>query len=171
MSLLFQAIRHNNLDLFQKLIHEPNYNVNETERYFGDTLLHDASYYNQIIIINILLNFGININTLNKYNETPLFYSRNNYEILELLLENGADPNIQNNYGDTLLHIICLNTNINDYKLIEKLLDYDANPFLKTKENETVVDLARRLKKQSISDFITFYLKREELWFLWELDM
>lgn len=38
MSLLFQAIHENNIGLFQKLICEPNFNVNETNELFDITL-------------------------------------------------------------------------------------------------------------------------------------
>jgi ankyrin repeat protein len=47
---------------------------------------------------------GVDVNVRkNTTNETPAHFCLNNFESLKLLLENGADPNIQDRWEGTLL--------------------------------------------------------------------
>lgn len=64
-----------------------------------------------IEVINILDNEESNINTKEIYSYTPLHFAANygNYFIVALLLSYGANPNIQNNNGETALHFAAMN--------------------------------------------------------------
>ena len=66
-----------------------------------------------------------------------------NIEIVKLLLENGADPNIKNNDGYTALAAA---TFYNNPEIVKILLEYGADPFIKLipnmqipKENEQLL--------------------------------
>jgi ankyrin repeat protein len=108
-------------------------------------------------IICILLNRGANIDAINMNGETILFRQWNtkprNIKILQLLLDNkadmrvlnsplwntknlneillllkhGADPNVQNNTGNTVLH---KHIKKNNSDVVQLLLQYGANPNL-----------------------------------------
>lgn len=161
---LLEAIRDNNLILFQKLV-----NCNKYDSvYLHETLLHTAVSFNRFEMVKIFIELGIDVNTKNRYGNTPIIYLENNYDILKLLLENGADVNIQDNNGDTLLHILCFSNC--SYQILEMLLDYKINPFLKTKHGENAFEIAKRREKQHIIDFIFFYNFRKEIWSIWELE-
>ncbi|MCC8406783.1 MAG: ankyrin repeat domain-containing protein [Rickettsia endosymbiont of Sceptobius lativentris] len=66
---------------------------------------------NHIEVMNILDNEESNINTKEIYSYTPLHFAANygNYFIVALLLSYGANPNIQNNNGETTLHFAAMN--------------------------------------------------------------
>ncbi|MDR0631640.1 MAG: ankyrin repeat domain-containing protein [Holosporaceae bacterium] len=59
------------------------------------TLLHEACYQGRIAVVRELIAKNADINAENCYGAIPLGYAilKNHYDIAELLLENGADPN------------------------------------------------------------------------------
>jgi ankyrin repeat protein len=71
--------------------------------------------------IKKLINNGININKRNIYGKTPLMRASELYDfsILKVLIENGADVNLQDNNGDTTLFYV-----VNKYFDSERHLDY-----------------------------------------------
>lgn len=165
---LFQAIRDNNMELFQKLINEPNCNINQIEKKMGgDSLLHYTILYDRIEMVKILLQFGANVNAKNRFSNTPLRYLHNKIDLLKLMCHYGADVNIQNDDGLSILHYACISKCSSTF--IEVILDSGADLSLKTNYGETIFDIAKRLGHHYLSDFIQFYLLRKELWSLWEL--
>lgn len=91
---------------------------------------------NIVEVKKICKNYPNQINQQNIHNRTPLVlatmkpYIKNVFKIVEILLENGADPNIFDQFGWSALHYACMYSNIpNLYKIIEILLKYgvDAN--------------------------------------------
>lgn len=65
---------------------------------FGSTALHMACYTGQDTVANELVNSGANINQLNHQGNTPLHLgaaSSSGVLCLELLVNNGADVNVQ----------------------------------------------------------------------------
>src|SRR5205814_7586644 len=63
---------------------------------------------------------NINVNLFNKYNYSPLcklltgkIFNESHETAFNLLLQYGADVNLQNIEGDTALHILCNKTEIN----------------------------------------------------------
>jgi len=76
----------------------------------------------------ILLNEPNLVNLKNESSGTTLLFRAvqlGNNNIAECLLEGGADPNLQNCFGETPLHQAIENKN---YKLINLLLEKNANP-------------------------------------------
>lgn len=60
----------------------------------------------QVDVITMLLERGANVNATNLSGKTPVFYCNFNYsvELLNLLVKYGADINIKDKHGNTLLH-------------------------------------------------------------------
>jgi len=71
----------------------------------------------------------INVNIQDEYGNTPLLKAtrKDRRDIVELLLENKADPNISNVNGYTALFWAISEC---DYKMIEKLLQKGAKPYI-----------------------------------------
>jgi ankyrin repeat protein len=75
----------------------PNYVVSDG----GQVLLHEAITYDAMENIRILLEYGADINRQNQYGLTPIAKAAagRRYEIALLLLQEGADPTIENSSG------------------------------------------------------------------------
>lgn len=65
---------------------------------YGNTALHIACYNGQDAVVNELIDYGANVNQPNNSGFTPLHFaaaSTHGALCLELLVNNGADVNIQ----------------------------------------------------------------------------
>ncbi|HJZ23529.1 MAG TPA: ankyrin repeat domain-containing protein [Candidatus Babeliales bacterium] len=82
---------------------------NELDRVNNEkcTLLHTASYLGLIKAVEVLLEFGADINEQDNDGYTPLHRAtfKGNIDIVDLLLRKGADTDLKNNCGATSLHI------------------------------------------------------------------
>jgi len=69
--------------------------------FLGDTLLHVVARIGTIEEIDLLIAAHAQINSLGEMGYTPMHYaaSRGRLDIVEHLLELGADPNTQNKFG------------------------------------------------------------------------
>lgn len=123
----------------------------------GKTPLMFAVEDRSIEHIKLLLNKmnKKSINLKSNFGKTALFDVKRP-DIMELLLNYEADPNIQDNEGNTVLMNICSSyeKKIN-YDLIKLLLDYDANPTIKNKEGKSVYDI----KNDRIQNILIEYKK------------
>lgn len=75
---------------------------------FYQTALHYVRYYKSesCAIVEILLSYGVEVNTRDFHNRTPLFKAVDvgAPELVKLLLNHGADINLQDTNGQTVLH-------------------------------------------------------------------
>jgi hypothetical protein len=69
--------------------------------------------------------------------------TNNHFEVLELLLQSGADPNEINNAGRTPLHQAVIKSS---YKSTDLLLKYNADPKIKDSYGHSLIDLAQKVK-------------------------
>lgn len=73
----------------------------------------------------------------------PLIYLINNNQIWESrLLKQGADINIQNNDGNTPLHLAILRRK--DINYLQRLLEYGADPTIRNNEGDTPIMIEER---------------------------
>ena len=97
-----------------------------------------------------------------------------NFDILELLLENGADINYSNENG-TALHFALTNALLNKYGekmdiiVLKYLLDNGANPFIKDKYDFNPLEIVisagldrdrEKSKKVTLTDILKHYMKK-----------
>eukprot|EP00058_Branchiostoma_floridae_P003217 XP_002588705.1 hypothetical protein BRAFLDRAFT_131217 [Branchiostoma floridae] len=92
---------------------------------------------------------GTNINAKTyDVEETPLHVAAQNglFDLVDLLLEKGADPNATNNEGDTPLALACTCTEGDSYyhNTVEKLIQWGADVNLKDKEKKLPLHNAAR---------------------------
>ncbi len=119
-SMLHRALSNYKFDIALDLIHRLiNINLQDKK---GMTSLHYISFYPNIEVANALISNGGNIEMNDLYGNTPLWYAvvnaRRKYEIVDLFMQNLANPNSVNKVGKTPLDFA---QKINDFKLIRLL--------------------------------------------------
>ena len=136
MADLVNACHANNIERVRDLLlNQKVKNVNY-EYGFTNNPLQIAIDNNYIEIVKVLLSYSENINFRIKINRFDDEYTlltlatlKKFYEIVLLLLQNGADVNAQDQYGETAL-VVSLEKG---YKKIAKiLLEYGADPNVST---------------------------------------
>ncbi len=143
-------------------------------------VLIDAAASGIPAVVKELLQYKPNINGRNKDNATALLsclhashykdQGVNKKQVVQILLEAGADPNLADNKGETPLIVNARDTEIADMlishgadvnaqaddgftalinadtpELTHLLLQHGANPFAKTKQGQTALDWARQM--------------------------
>lgn len=173
---------NNDLISFQKLIQNPNFNINKPGSNKW-TYLHRAVHFDcyEMVkylvengadvnaqtniyltplhlcenedIFHMLIKHGADINALSCTGRTPLHYCVKK-EIVRLLLKYGADINVKTEYGYTALWHSCI---FKHHEKIEELLDWGA-----------IIDfnIEFSLISQETRQFIRNYFIRKEIWLL-----
>lgn len=108
---------------------------------YGDTPLMYAASRNDVKGVQALLKRkGINVNARSKNGETAVFNSLESVEIMKLLLNSGADPNIPDESGETPL------MRASEYgrtDAVQALLEKGANPNARSRWGKDALSLAR----------------------------
>ncbi|AKI79758.1 hypothetical protein QJ850_gp029 [Acanthamoeba polyphaga mimivirus] len=150
------AIELNNLEMI-KLFLEHDADVNITD-YNGDNCLLVMFRYNKfqnkndVEIIRLLIKYGANVNFVNEYtvlSQAIDITSNFGPEVVQLLLENGADPNYVYDNETVLLKIFESYQKSmvgNDLLNVPILLKYGANPNILDKSGNNAILLAIKNK-------------------------
>jgi len=124
--------------------------------------LHYAVLLGDTELVSILLDAGSPVDLFDRIRRTPLYAAveQNNPEIVKLLLEHHADPNLttlrnpdypRDKGIETPLHIAAQNGYL---EVIELLLDYGADPMVIDSSERTAESRARQWKEESAADLI-----------------
>ena len=109
----------------------------------GFTPLGLASYFGHEQTVRALLKGGaeVNLSSRNAQRVAPLHSAAagNHNSVAEILLENGADPNLQQAGGYTPLQAAA---KIGNEAMVNLLLDYGADPSITTESGATAAQLA-----------------------------
>lgn len=118
-TLLMHAAVEGQDSVVEKLI-ESGANV-DLQDHEGFSALHFASMLRKTSTANIIINAGAAVDRVDKWGNTPLgratFESRGWGEMIKLLLDSGADPHKNNNYGKS------------PYWLANSIDNFDIKPF------------------------------------------
>ena len=103
-------------------------------------LFLDIAQFGEINRVMDMIEQGIDVNYQDDTNETALYVASENgqIDIVKILLENGANPNLQENvHGETPLMVA---TKIGRIDIMKILLENGANPLIKDYEGNTPYD-------------------------------
>lgn len=159
-SALYMAVERNRTIVVKKLI-EKKANVNYCDR-LGKTPLFVAIEKDcDFEIIKQLVDAKADCNIRTKGRQAILVRlirgnSEKRCEIIEYLLQNGADPNIPENADYTpLVAAIEMNGNTQiDYPLIQLLIKKKANVNAKNSQGRTPLTIAKRYKNKPVIDML-----------------
>lgn len=90
--------------------------------------------------VQLFLDEGVDVNAENIVKKTPLFTAieSNKLDIIDLLLNNGAQANHQNNKGESIFYECIVNKR--NYDILVKLCEFESIDFDKiTNSNETIL--------------------------------
>ncbi|XP_015189072.1 PREDICTED: ankyrin-3-like [Polistes dominula] len=128
-SILRYLIKKGMLELLQCVIKEIDINFQTGD---GHTLLIMAAEQGQLEIVKFLCNMGINVNARSSRNSTALHFaignsSNPNLEIVQFLIDNGAEIDVENVFGYTPLQNALYNKNFEVAKLLIEKGGADVN--------------------------------------------
>ena len=101
-------------------------NLVESKDSFGRTALHICASNDDIECGNVLIQANCNLNSLNSNNDTPLMsaISNNSLNMIESLVDNGADLKLVNKDKNTALHLAFINRHESSAKyILDKIND------------------------------------------------
>ena len=140
-SLLFLALKGNNLAVLKFLINELGMNVNCMSQEEHETLIFAAISDNKIDFVKYLISSGSDINVTNKSGVTPLLLAieKNNLNIVKLLLLCGVDINYENDeHYNALLHA----TSFGHFEIVKLLVKFGVDLDFKYYKHRTPINVA-----------------------------
>lgn len=121
--------------------------INSQNRFDNSTPLHRVAEEGQLEMMKTLTGFknagiDVNVNANDKDGNTPLHcvftpYGTEHEKRADMLLNCGAEINIQNQQGQTPLHLAA---KLKNFEVIALLIEHDADLFLKDKGNNMPLD-------------------------------
>ncbi|TYI31413.1 hypothetical protein ES332_A05G449400v1 [Gossypium tomentosum] len=123
----------------------------------GRTALHTAAMANDVELVKIILDAGVDVNIRNVHNTTPLHVAlaRGATSCVGLLLSAGADCNLQGDEGDNAFHIAADTAKMireNLEWLIVMLRNPDAAVEVRNHSGKTLRDFLETLPREWISE-------------------
>ena len=157
--IIFKYIANNNLLKLEQILKTNNKFINQQDK-DGDSPLHIAVFLCNTAIIKILIKYKADLYIKDKWGQLPLhrlcfcFDKKNSYDLLNLFITELKDQkknyfNIQDNFGNTILHLLLKNiiknkTNINQFYIsIIKILKSLTNNNLKNIDNQSIKSLLK----------------------------
>lgn len=134
-----------------RMIDEENYDVSKKDSIYG-TLLHTAVEYNQIETLQMLANYGIDINsksTVIRLENTALHDAVYKRQLLmvDTIVNLDADIDAKNALGMTPLSMACLH---NSNEIAKYLLKKSADPNIADQEGKTAYIHAKENSNQEM---------------------
>lgn len=103
----------------------------------GQTVLHKHVQESHINLAKGLIKYGADVNIVDNRKLPPLAYAKN-VKMMELLLSNGANPDIITPKGSTILHQCAAANNL---EAVYYLMQYKASSNIKDKDNKIPLDV------------------------------
>ncbi|KAF8489550.1 hypothetical protein F5888DRAFT_1892870 [Russula emetica] len=127
-----------------------------------NTPLHSAAFYGDLEMVQVLLDYGADVNSKNRLRSTPLGYAsrdghRNDARVARLLIAHGADPNTRNMIGSTPLHQA---SGYGRIEIVRLLIEHGANVEAKDDEGISPLDVASGEQREEIIKLLSEHLAK-----------
>lgn len=144
---IFNIARKGSLEQLKAVMKNDPEIVNKVSKE-GYSPLTLACYYSNNEVAKHLINYVDDIDSKSGYG-TPLMAAtvKKNVEIIKLLLENGANPNITDQNGSTALHFSVI---FNYTDIVKLLVNSNAKFDLKDNRGKTALDYAQVTQNKTI---------------------
>ncbi|GAB1600059.1 transient receptor potential cation channel subfamily V member 5-like [Argonauta hians] len=178
-------IAHTMIELYPKLVLD----VYEGTEYFGESSLHIAVVNGDLRSVRYLISKNVNVNQratgnfflpadqvgrrkketdfkgLAHYGEYPIAFAacHERYEIYDYLTNYGANPNFQDSFGNTVLHMVVITNKVDFYKYAVKHMTIPGDTTRTNIYNLTPLALACKLGRPEIFH-VMLELSAIELW-------
>lgn len=128
----------------------------EYESSDGFSVLDIAVHYGNSLVCTALLENGFNVNKQNSIdNETAIFIATQNHNnndnadiLLQILIQNGGDPDLPNNKGNTPLILVAskepADKKATDKEIVKLLIEYEANIEHRNEDGKSALDVATK---------------------------
>jgi ankyrin repeat protein len=148
---IYYSIKENNLKELDKIL-KGKKEIFAIRPYLQSLLLH-ASFENNIQIVEYLIKKGFDVNEKDYNGYAPIHAcAENNYaDLAELLLKNGANPDLKDNFGNTSLMKAILHWDKN-LDVIKVLIDNNSNLDEKNNFGDSPRSLANKMTANLIID-------------------
>eukprot|EP01130_Rhizamoeba_saxonica_P016897 TRINITY_DN790_c0_g1_i3.p1 TRINITY_DN790_c0_g1~~TRINITY_DN790_c0_g1_i3.p1 ORF type:complete len:840 (+),score=162.66 TRINITY_DN790_c0_g1_i3:259-2778(+) len=150
-NLLTEAVKHNQIEVVKYVLEEQkfhNFNVDETTSSIKWSALHYACNFGNFEILQYLISKGASIDLQTNQGRSPLHLAFNHPNLIDLLLENGANVNQIDSRGQSTLHRCAI---IGDIMSTEKLLEAGADVNLLDINGDTPLDIADRMNMWEVA--------------------
>lgn len=157
---LIVSILHNDIDLMNLLLSygaDPNMRSELVDRSIGKTPLIYSCAEGRLPMVKVLVNIVDDINAVDNRGSSALMHSEWYPDIVEYLLNHGADINHQNNDGDTILTLSIVKRNVDTIRI---LLMYNPDPYIRNNRYENAFSLATSSDNIEIKSLILDYVER-----------
>lgn len=156
---IHEAAAIGDMETVEFLLKEHKVSISE-HSFDGWTPLHLASFFGNYEMSKFLIEQGADVNarSLNKLTNMPIHaaVAGRKYPLVQLLLENKADPNVQQQDGWTPLHQSVSNF---DIQMTELLLNNGANVRISLENGRTPLDIAEEKEFEDILTLLKQTLK------------
>ena len=123
----------------------------EPRGHYENTPLHSAAYYGDLEMVQVLLEYGVDVNAQSSDGQTPLHFASWGYHddpgVVRLLIERGADPNTRDEDGSTPLHRALL---VRGIGVARALIEHGASVEVKNGKGKTPLDVSSEEQRDEI---------------------
>lgn len=146
---LIEAVERRNLAEVKDFLAKNSTDVNQKDDRGMTALHHAVEQRDQSIVKELLSHSGegkkLDIDAMNNYNRTALYdaFMYSNHAIIELLIKHGANINIQNKDGKTILMMLLSSTKPN-MEMIKLAISMGSKIDVKDKKGETALNYAKK---------------------------
>ena len=119
---------------------------------------------NDINRLREIINTAIDVNLQDDDGWTALHFAAQNFneEIIKLLLDNGANPNLKDTYGNTPIIRALFNSRGKDTNIFDLFLENGGDPNMKNNSGVSALELAEQVDNFDLKKYFISYLKEKE---------
>ncbi len=148
---IYDVCRNGNLEQIQAIYEQNNALIDKhnNKGYLPITL---ACYHGNVEVVEFLADKVKNIDGNSNYG-TPLMASvfKKDKNIVKILLDNNANPNIPDNNGTTAMHYA---TMFQNYEIVQLLIDANADFSMKDNTGKSAIDFAIAYNDKKLKDLL-----------------